>query len=300
MPWRGTRPTSAASAAASASSASRTSGWRSRGDDLVEGQPVHGPEGRVGDERVERALEPEQHPGRAGGHLRGDAGAALVVDPRRVGQRIAEGLRCERRLRHRVGDVDAPRGERLRSSARSGSSERSSETNWNRPRPTRCQRVADDGQLVVDGERARHVAVLRPVQDRARRREARGLRRARRRRPHRRCADTRRRSGRPRGPARRARRRGPRRGAPGCRDRSCDAWRTPRRGTGRRSPTRQSMPSCSAVPGMSSTPSMTSTRKSSAPGRTGANPTPQLPITAVVTPWCADGAISASQIAWPS
>ena len=62
----------------------------------------------------------------------------------------------------------------------------------------------------------------------------------------------------------------------------------------------QSMPSCSAVPGMSSTASMTSIRKSSEPGRTGAKPTPQLPMTAVVTPWCADGAISASQTACPS
>jgi hypothetical protein len=45
------------------------------------------------------------------------------------------------------------------------------------------------------------------------------------------------------------------------------------------------MPSCSAVPGMSSTPSMSWIRKSCWSGRTGAKPTPQLPITAVVTPW---------------
>ena len=51
----------------------------------------------------------------------------------------------------------------------------------------------------------------------------------------------------------------------------------------------QSMPSCSAVPGMSSTPSMSSMRKPSLPGRTGAKPTPQLPITTVVTPCQLDG-----------
>ena len=35
-------------------------------------------------------------------------------------------------------------------------------------------------------------------------------------------------------------------------------------------------------------------------GRTGAKPTPQLPITAVVTPCQQDGASSGSQVAWPS
>ena len=45
------------------------------------------------------------------------------------------------------------------------------------------------------------------------------------------------------------------------------------------------MPSWRAVPGMSSTASMISTSSFSVPGRTGANPTPQLPITTVVTPW---------------
>jgi hypothetical protein len=39
-----------------------------------------------------------------------------------------------------------------------------------------------------------------------------------------------------------------------------------------------------AVPGMSSTPSINAISQSSAPGRTGANPTPQLPVTTVVTP----------------
>ncbi len=62
----------------------------------------------------------------------------------------------------------------------------------------------------------------------------------------------------------------------------------------------QSMPSWSAVPGMSSTPSMSSIRKSSPPGRTGANPTPQLPITTVVTPCQLEGVMSGSQVTWPS
>ena len=38
----------------------------------------------------------------------------------------------------------------------------------------------------------------------------------------------------------------------------------------------------------------------SVPGTTGANPTPQLPITTVVTPLCDDGAISVSQLTCPS
>ena len=62
----------------------------------------------------------------------------------------------------------------------------------------------------------------------------------------------------------------------------------------------QSMPSCSAVPGMSSTPSISSMRNVSPPGRTGANPTPQLPITTVVTPCQLDGVTSGSHVTWPS
>jgi hypothetical protein len=60
------------------------------------------------------------------------------------------------------------------------------------------------------------------------------------------------------------------------------------------------MPAESAVPGMSSTPSISAIRKSSSPGRTGAKPTPQLPITIVVTPCQHDGESSESQVAWPS
>ncbi len=60
------------------------------------------------------------------------------------------------------------------------------------------------------------------------------------------------------------------------------------------------MPSARAVPGMSSTPSISWINQSSAPGRTGAKPTPQLPMTTVVTPCQQDGVSSGSQVTWPS
>ena len=50
-------------------------------------------------------------------------------------------------------------------------------------------------------------------------------------------------------------------------------------------------------PGMSSTPSISSTSLSRSAGLQGAKPTPQLPITAVVTPCHEDGAIRLSQTA---
>jgi len=53
-------------------------------------------------------------------------------------------------------------------------------------------------------------------------------------------------------------------------------------------------------PGMSSTPSISSMRKLWSWGRTGAKPTPQLPMMAVVTPCQLEGARSGSQVAWPS
>ena len=59
-------------------------------------------------------------------------------------------------------------------------------------------------------------------------------------------------------------------------------------------------PSAITTPGMSSTPAMTSTRRRDLSGRHGANPTPQLPITAVVTPCADDGLSRSDQIAWPS
>ncbi len=62
----------------------------------------------------------------------------------------------------------------------------------------------------------------------------------------------------------------------------------------------QGMPSCSAVPGMSSTLSMRATSSSSVPGRTGAKPTPQLPMTMEVTPCQQLGVICLSQHTWPS
>ena len=51
---------------------------------------------------------------------------------------------------------------------------------------------------------------------------------------------------------------------------------------------------------MSSTPSISLISRSSLPGRSGAKPTPQLPITTVVTPWWMLGLKVASQVAWPS
>ena len=62
----------------------------------------------------------------------------------------------------------------------------------------------------------------------------------------------------------------------------------------------QRMPSDSAAPGMSSTPSMRPISQSCLSGATGAKPTPQLPITTVVTPCQQDGDSKASQVAWPS
>ena len=60
------------------------------------------------------------------------------------------------------------------------------------------------------------------------------------------------------------------------------------------------MPSYSAVPGMSSTPSISSMRVFSWPGRTGAKPTPQLPMTTVVAPLPAEGSMASSHDTWPS
>ena len=62
----------------------------------------------------------------------------------------------------------------------------------------------------------------------------------------------------------------------------------------------QVMPSASAVPGMSSTPSMSWMSQSRLSGRAGAKPTPQLPMTMVVTPCQLEGVTSGSQVAWPS
>ena len=51
---------------------------------------------------------------------------------------------------------------------------------------------------------------------------------------------------------------------------------------------------------MSSTPSISAMTASCVFLRTGAKPTPQLPITTVVTPCQDDGARCESHIAWPS
>jgi hypothetical protein len=51
---------------------------------------------------------------------------------------------------------------------------------------------------------------------------------------------------------------------------------------------------------MSSTPSRSPISQSWRSGRTGANPTPQLPMAIEVTPFTDDGATSGSQVTWPS
>ncbi len=60
------------------------------------------------------------------------------------------------------------------------------------------------------------------------------------------------------------------------------------------------IPADSAAPGMSSTPSISPISHSWRSGATGAKPTPQLPITTVVTPCQHDGVSVSSHVAWPS
>ena len=62
----------------------------------------------------------------------------------------------------------------------------------------------------------------------------------------------------------------------------------------------QGRPSARTAFGMSSTPSMRRTNRSRSAARHGAKPTPQLPITTVVTPWAEEGASCDVHIAWPS
>ena len=183
-----------------------------------------------------------------------------------VGQRVAERVGRQRRLGHRVGHVDAAPGEPLHH-LRSGSSGRSSDTNWNTPATDALQRIGDDRQLVVDGEGAGHVAVLGAVQDRARRREAqRAGAHAVGARPSAMLGDLVGAEVVLVGPLAEHVGRAPRRGAPGCRGRWCGAWPPSASRYWPKVSHCQSMPSCSAVPGMSSTPSMSSIRKSSRAG----------------------------------
>ena len=58
----------------------------------------------------------------------------------------------------------------------------------------------------------------------------------------------------------------------------------------------QLMPSSSAAPGMSSTPSISWMSHSRRAGSAGANPTPQLPMTIVVTPCHPEGLTSGSHV----
>ncbi len=62
----------------------------------------------------------------------------------------------------------------------------------------------------------------------------------------------------------------------------------------------QLSPSSSTTAGMSSTPSMRATVQARSSDLTGANPTPQLPITTVVTPWAAEVSRRGSQRLCPS
>ena len=62
----------------------------------------------------------------------------------------------------------------------------------------------------------------------------------------------------------------------------------------------QRIASRSDAPGMPSTPSMSPMSQSWRSGAAGAKPTPQLPITTVVTPCQIDGVSSGSQVTWPS
>ena len=59
-------------------------------------------------------------------------------------------------------------------------------------------------------------------------------------------------------------------------------------------------PSLRAAPGMSSTPSISPINQSCRSGAAGANPTPQLPMTSVVTPCQHDGDSCGSHVACPS
>ena len=56
------------------------------------------------------------------------------------------------------------------------------------------------------------------------------------------------------------------------------------------------MPADNAAPGMSSTPSIRPISQSRFAGRTGANPTPQLPMTTVVTPCQHEGVSIGSHV----
>jgi hypothetical protein len=62
----------------------------------------------------------------------------------------------------------------------------------------------------------------------------------------------------------------------------------------------QGRPSVMTTPGMSSTPAITSTSTSWSSWRQGAKPTPQLPITTVVTPCADEGVRRSDQMDCPS
>ena len=165
-----------------------------------------------------------------------------------------------------------------------------------------AEHAADAEQLVLGRERAGHrLAVDRHVRDRAARREAEraGLDAfAHDRAPSPRCRRASRARSSRRAPPSRSR--APRRAAPACRRRAASASRsTASRYSGNVSHSHW-MPADSAAPGMSSTPSIRPMSQSCLSGCTGAKPTPQLPITTVVTPCQHVGVSSGSQVTWPS
>ena len=257
-------------------------------------------------ERVE-GLEPEEDRHRAGVHLRpqvdalraGLGGEVELAPPRlRVGDVLGQHERhrppaCRAQAAHPV-DLPLGRGQVLAQRPGRGELEHT--------RAQLAEHRSDAEQLVLGGEGARHrLAVDGAVGQRARGREAERAGAdplAHDGRPSPRCRPAwRARCGHPARPSRRP---APGRGAPGprCRGRRRRASRASRYSGNDSQP--HWMPSLSAAPGMSSTPSISPMSHSWRSGATGAKPTPQLPITTVVTPCQHDGVSRSSHEAWPS
>ena len=157
----------------SASRAARTSGSRSRATRSASGRSAIVAVGRVGEERVQRRLEAEEHPGRPAGHLRDDVAPGGLV-ARGGGQGVPPGVGGVPGLGQGVGggrpgaldEVDEPRpvagaallvGDELEHAVAGAT-----------------DGVAEGEQLVGRGVGAGHEAVLGAVQDRAARAHAAG------------------------------------------------------------------------------------------------------------------------------
>ena len=286
----------------------RTCGIAHAGETILQRERGELDVARPGAEHVVLALEPEQDAGR-----RGSPPAGRSARP--ASRSSAERSRISRHRSSSVWVCTTENVRRVPACVASRPSSSSSAcaasltspsmprgTTSNTPSPRSRSTPRERAQLVLVGEGARHlVAAARVVGEDARRRDA------ERARVHTRARDVR--------PSPRGRRASPRR----CRRRARPSRTRAPRACGTCVPTsimrgarssasrysgndshRQSMPSHSAVPGMSSTPSMSSMSPCSPPGCTGANPTPQLPITTVVTPCQHDGASCESHVAWPS